>query len=208
MNYKELLIILAVLVSAEASWLGWRVYSLRKIEEAAKVERAGKEIEETEEKTTISAETIEKGAKLWLEPSEGEFSGQFTVDILLKTERLIDGTDVYLFYPKDKLSVVDQDTEREGVQIEVGKFDEYPANKVDEEQGLILLSGIVLQGETVVSSEQPFLAGRVVFNIIASGQAELSFDFQPGSTTDSNVADSQTHEDILKEALGAEYSLR
>lgn len=209
MAYQKILIILLIiLVSIEVTWLCWRVPKLSSLQGQPETQRGIVKEELATKGRVVTEEEIGEGAKLWLEPSEGEFSGQFTVDIFVQTLKPIDGLDVRLLYPKDQLSILDQDKEKGGIQVEVGKFDEYPINKVDEGQGLILLSGIVLgKAEEIVPLNQPFLVGRVTFNIVAPGEANLSFDFQPGLTTDSNVAEKGTAKDILKEVQGATFKI-
>lgn len=206
MDYKKLLIILSIVVLAEAGWLGWRVYNL-KVPKVSKVTKVS-----PNQKHGSGQAPVSKGAKLWLEPPEGEFTGEFIVDIFVQTEAPIGAVDVHLLYPKDKLAVIDQDAEKQGIQIEAGRLDDYPLNKVDEEKSMILLSGILLgkmsKDGAVVPLNQPFLVGRVVFNTLASGQADLDFEFEPGSTRDSNVAGKETLTDILEEAAGARFEIR
>jgi hypothetical protein len=91
-------------------------------------------------------------------------------------------------------------------EIITGGFDEYPINKVED--GKILLSGIVLGEASLVPLNQPFLIGKIVFNTVASGLAELDFEFQPGSDRDCNVAQSKLAKDILREVEGASLTLK
>lgn len=200
MKYKSVLVILTALVIAEVIWLFWQIWKLKSYQ-------AQPEIYNIQEKTVIK-KGQSQGAKLWLEPKSGEFSEQFSVDIFVETPALIDGLDARLFYPKDKLLVVDQDIQTEGIQVKEGKLDQYPLNKVDEDQGLILLSGIVLsKDEGSVPLNQPFLAGRIIFKTIGRGEAALNFDFKRGSTIDCNVAGRKNNKDILKEVQGATFIL-
>lgn len=202
MDYKKLLIILSIVVLAEAGWFGWRVYSL-KVSKVSPNQKYGS--------GQVSVSRVLKGAKLWLEPESGEFSGQFTVDIFVQTEVPIGAVDVHLFYPKDKLAVIDQDANTEGVQVAGGKLDDYPVNKIDEEKGMVLLSGIIFgrmnKEGAGVPLNQPFLVGSVVFNTLGGGEASLVFEFEPGSTRDCNVAGKESLTDILKEAQGAKFIL-
>lgn len=74
-------------------------------------------------------------------------------------------------------------------------FDEYPLLVVDQKAGLISISGINtvkkdLKGTGVLAN--------IVFTAKAKGQTNLTVNFEPNSTSDSNLVEAGTAKDILE----------
>lgn len=74
-------------------------------------------------------------------------------------------------------------------------YSEYPAVQVDNNQGLIGVSGITLPGNSSFLGVGSF--AKLYFTALADGQAEVAVDFQKDATAESNVVLSGSTKDIL-----------
>lgn len=74
-------------------------------------------------------------------------------------------------------------------------YSEYPALQVDKEKGLIGISGVTLPGNNGFSGVGSF--AKLNFTALQEGQTQVSIDFRPGETADSNVVLSGSSKDIL-----------
>lgn len=135
-------------------------------------------------------------ATLALSPSTDSISigDEFDIEIIVDTDGVdVDGVDAVIDYDNTRLSVV---SVTEGTI-----FSTYPLNEVSS--GTISLSGIDLT--------TPFngtgTLGTIRFRALQEGTADVEFDFTPGSTTDSNVADSITTDDILDSVTDGSYAI-
>lgn len=112
----------------------------------------------------------------------------FPVDIVLDTgETPTDGVDIYsLHYDPALLAIVDDVSSKNGVQITPGVI--LPinaANIVDNKQGNLKFSQVA-QGGTTYKGRG--ILATIHFKALGTGTAYLQFDFNKGSTVDSNVA--------------------
>ena len=97
------------------------------------------------------------------------------------------GGDVIITYDPEVVSVVD---------LLPGKlFSDYPSATFDNVAGVAKLSGIVASISELFTGEGVF--GRIIVQGKKAGSTELTFDFTPGSTTDSNIAVTYGSGDIL-----------
>ncbi len=146
-------------------------------------------------------------ATLAVSPSSGSFSvgSFFTVDVLLNTGgAAIQGVDVdRLNYNRSLLEVQDANTSQSGVQITAGSLMPINiANSVDAGSGKILFSQVVSGGQTFTGSGT---LAQIRFKVKAAGTANVSFDFSPGNTSDTNVASSG--QDVLTAVINGSYIL-
>lgn len=74
---------------------------------------------------------------------------------------------------------------------------DYPAAIIDNTSGKLTISGIAGSADDLFSGADIF--ATVTFRAVAAGQTKISFAFQPGATTDSNVAVSYGNGDILSQ---------
>lgn len=80
--------------------------------------------------------------------------------------------------------------------IQTGQiFTDYPMSSINNEKGKITISGIAASTEHLFSGSGEF--AKVTFKPIQIGQSEINFAFQPGLTTDSNIAVTFGNGDIL-----------
>lgn len=132
------------------------------------------------------------GATLSFEPESQEFvvGDTFSVDIILDTAgNDVDGVDIYsLYYDPTLLEVVDNLPRQSGTQIKAGSLISQnggsSGNSVNKTEGTILFSqpasgGQYFNGKGVLATIQ--------FKALKPGDANLKFDFIPGSTVETNV---------------------
>lgn len=138
-------------------------------------------------------------ATLSLSPSKSsvQVGEVFSVDIVLDTEgAATDGVDIrYLNFDPTLLEVQ---------QVVPGTL--YPStqsNYFDNTAGIINFSQITTGGSTYNGSGT---LATIEFKANASGKAEVSFNFEPGSNIDTNVA-SGAGADILTDADGGIYKI-
>lgn len=131
-----------------------------------------------------------KAATLNISPSSASVEpGQtVNVDVQLDTKGIeIDGVDFYhLKFNPQLLEVVDSNPSVSGVQITPGNSLSLTlANSVNNSTGLILFSQTVTAGTTFKGTAK---LATISFKAKAAGTANISFDFKPGETRDTNVA--------------------
>jgi hypothetical protein len=157
------------------------------------------QIEQKEEATEIKTEENLKG-KFFLTPEAGNFSvGQvFIVSVWADTGGVeTDAADVELTYDPSALRILN---------LKKGDiFDEYPQMIFDDGKGTIIIRGIDLPGKTFLGNGK---VGEITFRAQQAGETQLSFDFQKGVTTDSNLVESGAAKDILGLAKGAEFVIK
>lgn len=140
-------------------------------------------------------------AKIYISPSSGSFKVEdsFSVDVILDTGgNEVDGVDIhYLHYDWSLLEVQ---------EIKPGNLF---ANTV--------VSSVLQnsKGEGLIDFSQTSEGGKrfkgkgvlltIKFKVLNQGTAKLTFDFEKGKTTDTNVA--SQGKDILESVSGAEFSL-
>jgi len=132
-------------------------------------------------------------------------SGVFSVEILLDAQgATIDGADiVYLHYDPSLLEIQDDDASASGIQIAAGTLmPNTVTNSVDAATGRIAFSQVTNTDESFTGSGT---LATVRFKILASGTANLNFNFTPGDTSDTNVAYDAV--DLLTSVGNASYAL-
>lgn len=147
--------------------------------------------------TTTRSEARQSPVTLALFPEKGVFKDKFSVDLLLlNQEKILDGVDVVLNYDPQRLAVEEN-------KVEAGKlFDEVMINKVEPEKGKIRFSTLTLSPKRA----QGKLA-TVHFKVLKPGETIVTFDFVPGATTDSNVAEDGSAQDVLTRVISGAYRL-
>jgi len=116
-------------------------------------------------------------------------SGQeFSVDISIDTGKThTDGADVVLTFNPDKL---------QALSVEGGEsYQNYPVKKIED--GKVTVTALAPVQGPFFSGEARFVT--VKFKALSAGQEALTFDFNSGTTTDSNIAAHGTGKDILSE---------
>ncbi len=143
---------------------------------------------------------IERRAVLSLSPQEGEYQigAIFPVDILLDTKDFeIDGLDIYLKYDPGILKISD----KEGNYVKEGNvFKGLLGEEINEQAGLIKFSAL---SDPLKKFQGQGKVANIKFKVLEQGTARVSFVFEPGLNTDSNV--SKGGEDVLLGVENGEY---
>lgn len=129
----------------------------------------------------------------------------FEVNIILNTKNEpIDGVDIYsLHYDPSILKVVDAIPNQNGTQIKPGTIlPNSAANIVNESAGTIKLAQVSLGGE---SFNGVGTLATINFKAVGTGISLLKFDFDRGSTIDTNAA--HKGRDRLANAVDAIYTV-
>lgn len=145
------------------------------IENAPVVENIGNAV------ITLSSpkETIKVGDKI-------------TVTVKIRSDQPTDGTDLVLKYDPNFFEVV---LSGSGVPMVVNNlYSEYPINKVDTGAGVVSVSGIASEAN---GSLVDGVFGSIIFKAKIAGSSKFRVDFKPGLTSDSNIIETKTGEDIL-----------
>jgi len=133
-------------------------------------------------------------ATLSISPASGEVSGTFDSIIYVDPEGAsISGVDAVIKYNPSFLEVQ---------LIQDGSFEQYLKKNINKTTGTIEISAY--NSSALITTRTA--VATVSFKVIGvSGEADLSFDFTPGATDDSNVAAGD--QDVLSSAVGALYSM-
>jgi hypothetical protein len=117
----------------------------------------------------------------------------YTANVYLNSgEKLVVGADAYIKFDPKQVTIV---------SVQEGDFfSTYPTTTFQQDEGLVILSGIVPMEEEPVSGQG--LLGSFTFQLAEPGTASLSLDFTPHSTRDCNVI-----EDSAKDILGSIQNL-
>jgi hypothetical protein len=151
---------------------------------------------------------ITRAATLALSPAAQTVSvgNTFTVSILLDTTgQSIYGVDIYsLRYDPTALEAQDANSTAAGVQIQAGTLmTDVQYNTVNSVAGAIQFS------QTAATTGGNYSGigtlATVTFKALKSGPTNVTFDFTPGSTTDTNVAVLYT--DVLTAVTNGSYTL-
>ncbi|MBD3330357.1 hypothetical protein GF354_02395, partial [Candidatus Peregrinibacteria bacterium] len=150
-------------------------------------------------------------ARFYLSPASGSYTSgcETAVNIVIDTEgQNSKGADAILNYNPAEIEIIDQDADMPGVQIKAGSksiFEIYPYNSVNTSTGKIYLAGA-----SMFSSYKTAGSGDVYGTIIFKSKtgvssSNISFDFSPGSTTDSNIS-AVDSSDLLTGVANGNYS--
>lgn len=144
-------------------------------------------------------------AKFGLSPGGGEIGAgcNKAINIIVDTEGVNSlAADAFLKYNPNEITIVDASPGLGGTQIGLGNaYEAYPGNQVSN--GIIRLTGFNKSG---------YFNGRAVMGVITIQPrkgvetASISFDFNPGSSTDSNIANEES-KDVLGSASGASFKI-
>lgn len=151
-----------------------------------------------------------QAATLKLSPNSGNAAGGSSIEIkiLLDTGGVTtSGTDAYVRFDPNSLQVIDANAATEGVQILPGSlYSQTSYNLVDNAAGKISFSGSKSGGSPGYSGSGTL--ATITFQVVAgSGSTDVTFDYTAGSTTDSNVIDQASSEDVLSSVTNAKFTL-
>ena len=147
----------------------------------------------------LSASASEDLPSMTLSPDESTFTyipGQsYPIGILIDSMgKSVDGVDVIILFEPSRVTVV-------GDRVTAGSvFTDVPLNKVDNTVGKVRFSALTFDAKPVNG-----ILGTFRIMPKSAGEVNLTFDFTPGATTDSNMAEHGTADDVLGKVVNAKY---
>ncbi len=152
--------------------------------------------------TKTNSETKSASSISLVGPSSAKVDQEFKVDVKIDTQgALADGIDLVVKYDPNLLEVVDSQTPMVINKI----FSNYPANTVDSQAGIINVSATSSPGDPSFSGQS--VLGSVSFRAKKAGIAAVSLEFTKGSTTDSNVVETTSGNDILEKVNNLDVAI-
>lgn len=148
-------------------------------------------------------------ARFDLSPSTAEFvrGCDSAVSININTEgRVSDAANILIHYNPASVEIIDANLSAAGIQIRNGNaYEAYADNIVLPAEGLIRLTGFSFLEHL---SDQG-LFGTIIFRGRPGvANAGLSIEYRAGSTTDSNIAEYLTSDDLLTGVTNGSYTFR
>ncbi len=144
-------------------------------------------------------------ATLSLSPSSGTFnrSCAFNLDINLDTGGVqTDGTDAILLYDNSRFTAT---------SIVPGTiYADYPGNNIDDTQGKVTVSGLASLSSPFGGQGKLATVNFSVKDNAPAGATQVKFDFDPNNmtkTTDSNVVQRSTVQDVLSSVVNGNYTV-
>ncbi len=145
-------------------------------------------------------------ATLSLSPSSGTFNKgcPFSLDINLDTQNAeTDGTDAILLYDNTRLTANSIDTE-----LPQKIYNDFPGSNIDEAAGRITVSGLASVSSAFNGRGTMAKIYFTVKDSAATGLTQVKFDFTSGGkTTDSNVVERGSVQDILTSVTNGNYTV-
>jgi hypothetical protein len=141
-----------------------------------------------------------QAAVLKLNPSSQSYvkgdSFNVTIDLELSTGEKVDAVDARLEFNNNKLEVT---------AINDGYFNDYVTKDFDNNNGNITITALSKTNQAV---EINGTVATITFRAKDTGTASVNFDFvKEGSKVDSNVAETQTGNDILTNVRDGSYTI-
>lgn len=148
---------------------------------------------------TTQTQATQVLASLSLSPASGDYlfsSGQsYPVGIVVDSGgKSIDGVDVIINFDPKKIQIASASL------VATSLFERFPVNSVDNSRGQVRLSALTFNPKPVTG-----IVGTFSFRPRAKGEADFSFEFSPGATTDSNIAEHGTARDVLRKVENAKF---
>ncbi len=186
---RNIFIVLGLVILAEVSWATWIL--MRPTPPPVQITAPVVKVKPAIVSLVAPTNTIKVGEKV-------------TVSINISSDKKTDGTDLLITYDPKLLSVETVGGTKQPV-IAGTIYNDYPLNSVDEKLGRITVSAITDTKGGVLADG---LFGSVVFVGKAAGNAQISLDFTPSSTADSNVTESGTGRDVLEKVNNLEMEIQ
>lgn len=150
----------------------------------------------------LATKATEEVATLALSPGSGDYTfsptASYPVGIVVDSGgKSVDGVDVIVNFDPKKVMVVNTQVSTTTM------FEQFPLNQVDNVRGQIRFSALTFSPKPVVG-----IVGTFQVRPLVKGEVTLSFDFTPGASTDSNVAEHGTAKDVLGSVTNATYTFK
>ncbi len=158
----------------------------------------------------VAAPAFAQAATLSLSPTSGTHAvgDSFEVKINLDTSGVAtSGTDAYVRFDPNVLTVVDSQAGTDGTQIQAGTlYSQTSFNSVDNSTGKVSFSGSKTGGSPGYTGSGTL--ATITFQAVKEASStSVSFDFTQNSTTDSNVISNADSTDALTNVTNASYAI-
>ena len=121
--------------------------------------------------------------------------------------REVNGIDAVINYDPQLIEVIDSDILTPGIQIANGDlFSTLLFNEIDVETGTITITASRISPGIPPLTVNGILAA-ITFQALSPGQAEIQFEFDPTTTSTSNVTEAKTSENILTTVSNATITI-
>jgi len=153
---------------------------------------------------------IAEAARFELSPSSGSFRAgcDSAITIMMSTESAeSDAANIIVNYNPSEIEILDANPGISGTQIQQGStYDIYADNTVIPSSGIIRLTGFSI-GHAYNSGSGFGNFGTILFRSLPGvGSTSLTIDYTPGGTTDSNIAEYITSDDLLTGVTDGSYT--
>lgn len=185
---RNIFILLSVVILAEVIWAGWTLFK-----PTPQTSVPPPQVIQPKP-TVVALETSKKEVKV---------GDKFTVSIKVSSDKLSDGSDFIISFDPKLLTIETVGAEKAPVVVGT-LYNDYPLNKLDLSLGKITVSGVTTQKDGVKADG---LFGSLVFKAKAAGVTQVSLDFSPGKTSDSNVTESGSGKDVLEKVENLEVNI-
>lgn len=186
---RNLFILLGVVIVVEIVWAGWTLSK-----------PASTPLPVT---TTPQTKKSLTAISLKADKTSIKVGDTVSVSVNISSDKLTVGTDLYISFDPKLFSVQTVGTDK--APLIVGNiYPSYPLNTLDLKSGKIAASGITQNPGGVLANG---MFGTIVFKAKAAGQTKIIIDFTPSSTTDSNVTELSTAQDVLDKVDNLELTI-
>lgn len=187
---KIVFIALSLIIVGELVWGAWYV-----------LKPSSTSIIPFKNKQTVTVKP-QASAKISLVASQKEVKvgDNLSVDVMISSNNNPTvGTDLIIKYDPNLLSLSKTSFTKGTV------YQEYLGQSLDDSKGVFRISGLST-ATSKNSVDGKF--GTLNFNALAAGRAQVTIDFKPGSSTDSNVIDAKLSKDILDRVDNLEVNIK
>lgn len=154
-------------------------------------------------KVVKKTESVLTKASINLSTAKSVYKVGEAVSLLIKVStgnRLSAGADLVLKYDPNFLEVSTPSF------VKGSTYDDYPAIDVDLTKGIIRASGLVSSSKQGFNGSGDF--GELNFTAKALGETNITLEFSPGNTADSNIMEAITNKDILEKGGSVKINIQ
>lgn len=154
---------------------------------------------------TLASPAQALAATLSLSPSSGTFNRgcDFTLDVMLDTQGAqTDGTDAIILFDSARFTA--------NQIFEGAIYPDYPGNNIEQASGKITVSGLASVTQAFTGTGTLARVSFTVKENAPTGTSQVRFDFDPNDktkTTDSNVVERETVNDVLSSVVNGSYTI-
>ncbi len=150
----------------------------------------------------VSTEASAFGGVMGLSPATGDYvfsnTQNYPAGVVIDSGgKSIDGIDVVVDFDPKKVQVVGSEVSPSAM------FERFPLNSVDNVKGQIRFSAL-----TFSPKPEAGIAATFRFKPLSPGTVSFNFEFSLGKTTDSNMAEHGSAQDILGKVENGTYNFR